>query len=277
MANCPNCGSIVENGKKFCSACGTKMPVIVHQKMCKVCGNTLSETAAFCNVCGTPVPKDAPKAEEQAVVRDENRNPTMDEVAVPILTDDAPELREKPLKNDDTPTMDSIYMPGQQPVQQPAMQAAQPMAEKAAMASRTVNVAPTPTVGATPVINDTMYNQSQQMTQNTVLTPEGQRVPANATAIPNNQGTNAYNNMPNNNFIPNNTNNNFNQPMSGVTPGKGAGALLPIILIILILGVIAFDVFYLFKDQIFGSKADTKVTCDIVTMDEEISDFTYFE
>lgn len=263
MANCPNCGLSVEDGKKFCSSCGTKMPVLVHQKICKVCGNSLNSNASFCNVCGTPVPKDAVPVEVQEP--QDFRNPTMDEIAIPVLNDETPALQEKPLTNNETPTMDSIFMPGQQPVQQaqPAMSAtanSAPIPEQQTMAERKINIPPTPTVASTPLVNEMPYQQNTQV--ESVITPDGQRIPAN-NGIPTQNGAN---------YIPNNTNefnnNNFNQQMQGVTPGKGAKALIPILLIILIIGVIVFDVFFLFKDQIFGKKADTKVTASIVTLDD---------
>ena len=62
--------------------------------------------------------------------------------------------------------------------------------------------------------------------------------------------------------------NQMNQ-MNGVTPGKGAGALVPIILIILILAVICVDVFWLFRDQIFGKKDESSNGCAVVTLTDE--------
>ena len=62
--------------------------------------------------------------------------------------------------------------------------------------------------------------------------------------------------------------NQMNQ-MNGVTPGKGAGALVPIILIILILAVICVDVFWLFRDQIFGKKDESSNDCAVVTLTDE--------
>lgn len=55
--------------------------------------------------------------------------------------------------------------------------------------------------------------------------------------------------------------------MPGVTPGKGGSSLIvPIILIILILAVIFIDVFWLFRDQIWGKKDDSSTAASIVTM-----------
>ena len=62
--------------------------------------------------------------------------------------------------------------------------------------------------------------------------------------------------------------NQMNQ-MNGVTPGKGAGALVPIILIILILAVICVDVFWLFRDQIFGKKDESSNDCAVITLTDE--------
>mgnify|MGYP000301540679 CR=1 FL=1 len=54
-----------------------------------------------------------------------------------------------------------------------------------------------------------------------------------------------------------------------VTPGKGASALVPIILIILILAVICVDVFWLFRDQIFGKKDESSNDCAVITLTDE--------
>lgn len=62
--------------------------------------------------------------------------------------------------------------------------------------------------------------------------------------------------------------NQMNQ-MNGVTPGKGASALVPIILIILILAVICVDVFWLFRDQIFGKKDESSNDCAVITLTDE--------
>ena len=64
---------------------------------------------------------------------------------------------------------------------------------------------------------------------------------------------------------------------SGVTPGKGAGALIPVILIILILAVIIVDVFVLFRKQIFGDddSSSKKKAVSVVTIAEEET-YPYF-
>lgn len=59
--------------------------------------------------------------------------------------------------------------------------------------------------------------------------------------------------------------------MPGVTPGKkGSSLIVPIILIILILAVICIDVFWLFKDQIWGKKDDSSTSAAncIIMIDE---------
>ena len=112
------------------------------------------------------------------------------------------------------------------------------------MASRTVEIPQTPTVAETPNVAP----QPQQPER--VLTPEGYQQPA----------------QPVNNAMPQ-----MNQ-MNGVTPGKGAGALVPIILIILILAVICVDVFWLFRDQIFGKKDESSNGCAVITLADEADD-----
>lgn len=51
-AACPNCGTAVEPGAKFCPNCGQKLD---QQRHCTNCGAPLANTARFCGECGTPV------------------------------------------------------------------------------------------------------------------------------------------------------------------------------------------------------------------------------
>jgi predicted ATPase/class 3 adenylate cyclase len=44
---CPNCGTDVPEGQKFCTACGTQVSV-----SCPACGHTSSPAAKFCGECG---------------------------------------------------------------------------------------------------------------------------------------------------------------------------------------------------------------------------------
>ncbi len=55
ITQCPNCGSDVGYGIKFCSACGGKMPEVNANLRCVVCGATIAEGCAFCTTCGTKV------------------------------------------------------------------------------------------------------------------------------------------------------------------------------------------------------------------------------
>jgi hypothetical protein len=217
MADCPTCGLPVKEGERFCAACGGKLPVIVKQKTCKMCGNTLIEGETFCSVCGTPANPEAAKKEEEEAkpVEDFDRNPTMDEIQIPVITDDIQALKEKPLKDSNTPTMDSVWMPGQEPPKQPE---------------------PTPAPAPAPAVTLEKPAQPAQPAQPTAaatVTPES-AMPNGQNTIPN------YNNTPNTTVIPGKT---------------GNGMLVPIILIILIIAVILVDVLFLFRDNIFGEKS----------------------
>ena len=263
MDNCPKCGLPVKEGAKFCAACGTRMPQqLINNIICSVCGNSVSAGAKFCNVCGTAVPE----SEQQSTKPEtEDSNPEMESIEVPELHfDDAPVKPQSiPPTTPDMPTMDSIYLPGQEPAASaPAKKPEAPTAEEIAMASRTVSVQDTPTV------SDTVYAGAAAATQaaSKVLTPEGYQTVGSQGVIPP-QG------QPNRPVQPQNAQyNQYNQQInSGITPGKGAGALVPIILIILILAVICVDVFWLFRDQIFGDKDDSSENCAVVTLiDEEL-------
>lgn len=48
--NCPNCNEPIENGMRFCSNCGSEVPL---EKKCIKCGISLSLNAKFCPSCGT--------------------------------------------------------------------------------------------------------------------------------------------------------------------------------------------------------------------------------
>ncbi len=62
--NCPSCGVLNDEGKKFCTACGT-----ILGRPCPSCGAALSGTESFCGDCGAPLAADAapPKAVEPPV------------------------------------------------------------------------------------------------------------------------------------------------------------------------------------------------------------------
>lgn len=292
MADCPTCGLPYQEGAKFCPACGGKLPVIIQQHNCKICGNTLSENAKFCNICGSPTglaEEIESKAEKEAQEKIDNANPTMDEIQIPVITDEMLGLTEKPLKDDSTPTMDSIYMPGQEPAAPKPKPVAAPTQEEIAMASQTVTVGATPIVSDTPNVMD-MYSAGHTTQTETILTPEGQRVPAQQAAqntqtnqsVTNQSVTNqfAQTAQPSNNgaipmgsnYIPGGNPQQQNYVPHAVhnpnvVPGKGFGSIVPILLIIGIIIVILVDVFVLFREQIFGDD-DAKDNCAIVTVDD---------
>src|SRR3984957_11029407 len=53
--NCPGCGVETTDGKRFCTACGTALPVA-----CPACGNPAQAGAKFCGDCGAPLSVGAP-------------------------------------------------------------------------------------------------------------------------------------------------------------------------------------------------------------------------
>lgn len=380
MADCPTCGLPVPEGARFCAACGGKVPVLIKQRICKMCGNTLSENDSFCSVCGTPceVKKDTQEEKEDL------SNPTMDEIAIPIIVDDMPGLQEKPLKDANTPTMDSLFMPGQEaaapvntpsqpqptPVRRPSNEGAkisltdqltqqeQTQKPKTSLISqefpsqtaqkphtnltsqqkqpaqtpttppiaptaqfnqtaantnagkavrgrsaqmfptgldepaqkvsieKTPSVAPTPIVSPTPSVNDnysapqnpqTVHNQASAA-PTSVITPEGvvnSNQAANSQRIITPEGNTYQNEQTDNteafNYFSNSQNSQASKPTK-IVPGKtGSKMLVPIILIILIIAVILFDVFFLFKDQIFND--DASENCAKII---QIEDYNYY-
>ncbi|MBQ8967356.1 zinc ribbon domain-containing protein [Ruminococcus sp.] len=308
MPNCPECNFPYEEGQKFCNTCGCKLPVIIKQKICPVCGNTLLENTKVCNICGTPVsaPEDTTAAEELARQQELLKNPTMDEVEIPVITDEMLGLTEEQPNKADMPTMDSIFMPGQQPAQpkpqpkpvqiakpQPAPQQpvidqmngrpqmnGQPQAPQMQNNFRQQNQYQQPAQPAQPVNNQFAPQQNQfaqnpqpQAPQNNFAQPQA--------VIPQGNGGYQQPNMPQNNPYPQNNMpmNNMgqqnmpqgNQPQNGVTPGKKPGNILPIILIVAIIIVILVDVFVVFRKNIFGDK-DTKKSAAVITVADDFTE-----
>lgn len=200
MMNCPKCNLPVENGAKFCKACGAKL--LITQRNCKMCGNVLAENAKFCNICGTPCPVETPEK-----VADD-RNATMDEISVPIIDDSL--LNAKQKSKEEMPTMDSVYLPGQEPVQNQSdfnfekkKTIAQepipiPTAEEVAMASRKVSIP------ETPVVNDTPYVSGISMGSRNTNSAPGVLPTSGSEAIPQNDPFQQTNSQfrPQNNTIP---------------------------------------------------------------------------
>ena len=229
---CSNCGYELPDGAKFCGNCGTTVTAQAEKKFCTNCGNTLRADAKFCGVCGATV-SSAPAVEEKPA---QPEQPTMDEIVPPVITDETFASAAVTTKHEDDPSFESIELPKMDAVQ-PAQAAAPkaPTAEEIAAASRSDSVAAqTPTVAATPIINDSYYTNSAQPAQTAAQpTPAPQ-----ASSVPN---------------VPNVPNMPYPDPSKGnAQPGKNSGVLIPIILIILIIAVIAVDIFVLFPDRIFG-------------------------
>ena len=63
MRSCINCGAALEDGARFCAACGTPIGAT-----CSSCGVGLPEGAAFCPSCGTPTGTAAAQKGERKVV-----------------------------------------------------------------------------------------------------------------------------------------------------------------------------------------------------------------
>ena len=200
MMNCPKCNLPVENGAKFCKACGAKL--LITQRNCKMCGNVLAENAKFCNICGTPCPVETPEKVE------DDRNPTMDEISVPVIDESL--LNAKQKSKEEMPTMDSVYLPGQEPVQNQSdfnfekkNTIAQepipiPTAEEVAMASRKVSIP------ETPVVNDTPYVSGISMGSRNTNSVPGVLPTSGSEAIPQNDPFQQTNSQfrPQNNTIP---------------------------------------------------------------------------
>lgn len=54
--NCNNCNSLLKDGAKFCTVCGTKVAEVVNNNIiCKNCKQEIRVDAKFCTKCGEPV------------------------------------------------------------------------------------------------------------------------------------------------------------------------------------------------------------------------------
>ena len=260
MPNCPECNFPYEEGQAFCNTCGCKLPVTIKQKVCPVCGNTLLENTKVCNICGTPVsvPQDTTAAEELAKQQEALKNPTMDAVEIPVITDDM--LQNEEPNKADMPTMDSIFMPGQEPAPK-SVQTAKPAPAPAPIP--TPAPAPIPqTQYQQPVQPQNQFQQTNQYQQ--PVQPQNQFQQTNQYQQP----MQPQNQFPQNNVPINNAPIN-NVPQNGVKPGKKSFA--PLILFILIIAVILVDVFVLFRKQIFKDKDNSaKKNAAVITVTDDI-------
>lgn len=281
---CKKCGRQLADNAKFCGGCGARIgeqTAAVTPGKCPVCGANIAPGVHFCTVCGTSIAASPSEKTEEEIV-------TMDELVPPVITDDlfeepkinaaahnpeteveavtevykdpifannnnvpnVPDTAAAPIpevKLPETPVINDTYYqqpapaPAPKPVQQPVYQ--QP--------------APTPVQQPNPMQNN--YNRPPQQPQ---YQPQGYQQPV--PPVPN-----GYQNPQQPQYQP------YPDPRTVQTKqGGGSSIIVPIILIILILGVIAFDVFYLFRDRIFGSDDDdskkSKDTSSVVsTVDDD--------
>ncbi|MBR1863560.1 MAG: zinc ribbon domain-containing protein [Ruminococcus sp.] len=305
MPDCPTCGLPVKEGERFCNACGSRLPHIVKQSFCPVCGNTLLEGARVCNLCGTKVGGDDTTAAEVIAQQQEAmKNPSMDELFVPVITDEMLGLTNQPVVQD-MPTMDAVTMPGSKPKPKPApapqpsysggnipmpgqMNAGSsvptPSAPMQTGGNPSVNIQKTPQVPPTPVVNDTSYQQGfaqnsyQQQPQNNMYQQSSYQQPQNntyqqggyqqpqAVITPEGIQQQPYGQAPN--MQQGFPQSNIPQGNYQQQPAQQKKGLNPvqIILIVAIIGVLIAD-FFLFglKDKLFGgNKNKAKSNTSIV-------------
>ena len=78
---CPNCQTENSTQAKFCSECGTKLPLV-----CPQCGTEVEATARYCSECGTNlIPK--PKLTTEDEVPKEGAKPVPRSYIPPHLTE----------------------------------------------------------------------------------------------------------------------------------------------------------------------------------------------
>ena len=206
-------------------------------KFCPNCNSQLADDAKFCTGCGLHLNTEPAMQSVQPEV------PTMDSVVPPVITDDM--FAQAPQE------------------QQNAQQYAQPQAQPAQQFAQ------------------------QQFAQPQFTQPQGFVQQQQGFAQP--QGFAQQNNFQPTDYAQQPVEAGYTQPgqemmqdtpeyvnpaapqMPGVVPGKKGGSLIvPIILIILIIAVILVDVFWLFREQIWG-KGDSSSTAaaSYITMTDE--------
>jgi len=53
---CPNCGTVNDTTKKFCSGCGAKIEIVIPQEItCSACGAKIANGLKFCGECGNKI------------------------------------------------------------------------------------------------------------------------------------------------------------------------------------------------------------------------------
>ena len=231
---CKNCGQELADNAKFCRGCGAKVEAPE--------APAAEEMSSLnCTSCGSPLKAGskfcpASGANVYRVIGDETGGgpAVMEELVPPVITDD---FFKTPSGTTPAPSaMDAI--------------------DESAFTRQTPPPAP-----AAP---ETGYQQPQQPQQGYYQQPQQpqqgyyQQPQQGYYQQPMNNGQPMYQPYPDPTQMP-------SQPEK-----KGGSMVVPIILIILILGVIAFDVFFLFRDRIFGkSDSNSKNSIAVVYQTDE--------
>ncbi|MBR6872666.1 MAG: zinc ribbon domain-containing protein [Ruminococcus sp.] len=260
--NCRYCGQPLEDGATFCSGCGATIETFSPQTRCINCGGTIEPGTSICPACGAVIYS---SAGDQA-----SAGPAeMESLVPPVITDDMFSTS-KP-KTPEVPAMDAIdgsaYGRPQQPA--PQQQIPRPAPQPAPQQiPRPAAVTPPPLLRHPQQPQAAVPQNDPAPQSNEVYNSRSSAIPAANTpqptpVIPPNAG--GYQQQGYQQGYPRNYG---NQPMHSPYPdpanmnvqeGRKAGSIVvPIILILLILGVLIFDIFFLFRDRIFGSDDSSK-------------------
>lgn len=267
---CPVCNSAIPEGIHFCTVCGTAIAasgsqtaaedVTMDELVPPVITDDLFDgmNASAAGAAGAVTVDSVTEVYTDPIFANNNNEAKQPDPADEPTVEAVTEVYNDPIfaNNNNVP---KGYVPAPEPAPVPEA----PVVTEPVKAPEPV-VAPEPAepevrLPETPVIDDSMYRQSapspviqpDPVQSNTYgshvqqpYQPQGYQQPS---AVPN-----GYQNPQQPQYQP------YPDPRTMQTKaGSSGGILVPIILIILILGVLAFDVFYLFRDRIFGSDDDS--------------------
>ena len=264
--NCKYCGRELPDGAAFCEGCGSTFDT--DKITCLSCGESLDPGTTLCPVCGARIYNTAAPDEGPA---------EMEALVPPVITDDMFATHSE--SNADAPAIESadesVYM-------RPVHPASQQAAPRQTAASRPepipvpIRQQQGPTQSA-PLLNRPRQSASPGVQPQAPVIENAQDYTssrasgfAEAARPPQQPQQQPAQQFPYQDFMQKPYPDPAKMPVE--QGKKGRSVLVPIILIILIIGVILFDVFYLFRDRIFGSDdSKSSKSAAVITVTDDLT------